>query len=109
MLKNKGFALLFYKRAKIKKMDITMTAQGEQIGGAVHNHTEDQDGWQATTSDEEDYLRLTQSYVDGCPTSLTSPGVVEDDVFVKKEDDIGQKEDDRMESDSSDEDIYGGT
>ena len=78
------------------------------MGGTIHTHTDDQDGWLATTSDEEDYLRLTQSYVDGCQDqSKHGGGEMEDDVFGVKEDDIGQKEDDLMESDSSDEDRNG--
>ena len=48
-------------------------------------------------------LKLTQSYVDGCSTSPTSPTTEEDDL-VMKEDDQRKKEDDRVDSDSSEED-----
>ena len=89
-----------YDHASTSQRGDCLVAPEDQ--GADHQ-VEEQDGWQATSSDKEDYLRLTQSYVDGCSTSLTSPRREEDE-FVKKEDDFGQKEDDRVESDSSEDD-----
>ena len=85
--------------------DYAPTSQGgdywvtPQDQGAEHLVV-DKDGWQESLSDKEDYLKLTQSYVDGCSTSLTT----EEDEFRMKEGDQRRKEDDRVESDSSEED-----
>ena len=44
--------------------------------------------------------------MDGCSTSLTSPTAEEDELMMR-EDDLGQKEDDRVESDKSEDDRSG--